>query len=207
MKKINVRIEQNVTDIGGNIRYYVHIGTLNDYFKINKDGEVTIELATLFRDLLNIHTHEDYMKLLEEHDIKHPINHYPTKDTYVYVVLTDGVIDKIQWNDGSYVRNVYDLGKVFYTREEAEQHVKREKAIRKVTDRIKELNDGWYPDWNNDEPKYHFNSYNYFDNSMFIAYYFYTQSYPNSYYMKSEEIAEQIRNEMFDDIKLMLGVE
>ena len=207
MKKINVRIEQDEVDIGGNIKYYVHINNLNDYFTINKDGEVVIRLTTLFCELLNIHTHEDYMNLLEEYDIKHQVNHYPTKDTYVYVVLTDGVIDKIQWNDGSYVRSVYDLGKVFYTREEAEQYNKREKAIRKVTDRIKELNEGWLPDWSNDEGKIYFDDYNHSYNFISISSYRHKQSYPNSYYMKSRRIAGQIRDEMFDDIKLMLGVE
>ena len=207
MKKINVRIEQDDVDIGGNIKYYVHINNLNDYFTINKDGEVAIRLLTLFRELLNIHTHDDYMNLLKEYDIKHPVNHYPKDNTLVYVVLTDGTIYSLTWSDCGDHHDMYDVGSVFHTRGEAEQHVKREKAIRKVTDRIKELNDGWYPDWNNDEHKYYFNSYNHFDNSIFIVYYFYTQSYPNSHYMKSEEIAEQIRNEMFDDIKLMLGVE
>ena len=206
MKTINVRIEQCNVD-NDDIQYYVHINELNDYFTLNKDGEVVIGLSTLFRDLLNIHTHDDYLNLLEEYDIKHPVNHYPKAGTLVYFVSAFGTTDEFQWDNSNYARETYDSNNVFHTREEAEQYIKREKAIRKVTDRIKELNDGWYPDWDDGEIKYYFNSYNHSTNSMFVDYYVYTQAYPNSHYMKSEEIAKQIRNEMFDDIKLMLGVE
>ena len=208
MKKINVRIEQDAVDSEGDISYYVHINNLNDYFTLNKDGEVAIRLTTLFCELLNIHTHEDYMNLLEEYDIKHQVNHYPTKDTYVYVVLTDGVIDKIQWNDGSYVRNVYDLGKVFYTREEAEQHVKREKAIRKVTDRIKELNDGWYPDWNNSEQhKWIFDYYNHREGYVLFSDVTTRQIFESKFYMESVDTCRTVLRELDDEIRLILGVE
>ena len=206
-KEIDVKIRQDTVDSEGDISYDVHINNLNDYFTINKDGEVVIRLTILFCELLNIHTHDDYMNLLKEYDIKHPINHYPKDNTLVYVILTDGTIDERRWDNNTYIREVYTSNNVFHTREEAEQHIKREKAIRKVTDRIKELNDGWYPDWDDGKVKYYFNSYNHSTNSMFVDYYFHKQSYPNNYYMKSYKVANQIKDEMFDDIKLMLGVE
>ena len=207
-KEIDVKIRQDAVDSGGDISYGVHINNLNDYFTINKDGEVVIRLTILFCELLNIHTHDDYMNLLKEYDIKHPINHYPKDNTLVYVILTDGTIDERRWDNNTYIREVYTSNNVFHTREEAEQHIKREKAIRKVTDRIKELNDGWYPDWNDfSQDKYIFTGYSYCENSINIGSFCTVQCCRNELCMKSYKVAKQIKGEMLDDIKLILGVE
>jgi len=99
----------------------------------------------------------------------------------------------------------YNIGNYFQTEEEAIKERDKLLAIVRVNDKILELNEWWKPDFE----KY-YNKYTiYYDNN---EYTFIVQSYCyNSgsfaiYYMKSEEIAEQIIKEHQEDLKLIFDI-
>lgn len=100
----------------------------------------------------------------------------------------------------------YLTGNYYRTREEAEKALERQKAIGRVTHRIYELNDGWEPDWSDENQEKYNIHYDHeveeFDwsigrylNPQFIL--------PN---MASQEIANQIIAEMKDDLRLIWGL-
>ena len=82
-----------------------------------------------------------------------------------------------------------------------------EQETRAKLDRIKELNGGWLPKWEDiDSRKYYF-YYNHVPKKIYINSTCFIQSQPNEYYIVSQKKAEKIRKEMYNDILLMLGVE
>lgn len=100
----------------------------------------------------------------------------------------------------------YLTSNYYRTQEEAQQALERQKAIGRVTHRIYELNDGWEPDWSDENQEKYNIHYDHeveeFDwsigrylNPQFIL--------PN---MASQEIANQIIAEMKDDLRLIWGL-
>lgn len=107
----------------------------------------------------------------------------------------------------------YTTGNYFQTKEEAEAYRDeqlangpRNKAIRRVNARIKELNDGWVADWSDTDQKkftiYWASAVKDFsvtyDDDIFCL---------SLSYIKSQEIANQIIDEMRDDLLVILGEE
>jgi len=107
------------------------------------------------------------------------------------------------WTDNVYDNKCYSLWLVFQTETERDEYIARQQAIVRVNDRIDELNDGWEPDWSdNDMQKYqiYFNC----SNNKFSIYYFesikYTSLLKN---IKSESIAYQVISEMNNNLDLI----
>lgn len=92
-------------------------------------------------------------------------------------------------------------GNYFQTREEAEAY--REKLIKTqaIKDRIAELNEGWKPNWGNDnQDKY---CIEYYKGRIRVECYDSIQSANNDLQMRSQEVAEQILAEFGEDLKVL----
>ena len=124
-------------------------------------------------------------------------------DSY-WCIHADSDVVLSQWCDGYYANKTLKYGNVYQSEEEAIKARDIQLAKVRVTDRIKELNDGWTPDWSDgNESKYIVLSSD--TNRLWVSNMFVTKFLPNNMYMKSRGIAEQILSEMEDDIKLILG--
>lgn len=82
---------------------------------------------------------------------------YPEKDYWVYFVDGDtGEIVEVYYTANNTTdRFLFEHGYYFETKEEAEQYLKERKLLFKIHQWAKEKNEGWEPDWSdNDERKF-----------------------------------------------------
>lgn len=97
---------------------------------------------------------------------------------------------------------------VYKTREEAKKALARQKAIIRVNDRIDELNDGWEPEWGDEERKYNFLQHRVcWPAATFIVDTVINYESPRLLnYCKSNVVAEQIIRECEADLKVIFEV-
>lgn len=100
----------------------------------------------------------------------------------------------------------YNLGNYYQTKELAQAALDRQLALVRVNDRIMELNEGWEPDWDDDNQQKYYVQYKH--ESVGIVYgSLYTWEIPNRLdYVKSSDVAFQIISECEDDLKVIFGV-
>lgn len=101
----------------------------------------------------------------------------------------------------------YLRGYFFETKEEAEQHLKECKLLFKIHQYAKEKNEGWEPDWEDDEQKKTFISYYKSSTGVFnlaCESTWVTNRFPKLPYFKSIEIAQECIKLFGDEIKEVL---
>lgn len=80
----------------------------------------------------------------------------PFEDGYEYFALNHrGSIIETTWNNHCVDEERFELGNVFLTREAAELEVKRRNLLTRFKAFRDECNDGWKPDFSDDEEKYY----------------------------------------------------
>lgn len=97
-------------------------------------------------------------------------------------------------------------GNYFRTEEEAEAHKARLEAIGRVTHAILERNEGWTPDWSDDDQSKH---HIWFDHDCSTFDVDYDCSIQESYilpYIASREIAKGIIRDFEGDLKIIFGI-
>jgi len=97
-------------------------------------------------------------------------------------------------------------GNVFKTRKEAKQEVKWRGAKYNLKKTIFELNNGWKPDWNSKDSKYHV----FYDSLDKKFNYFHTtcmKGYQDWFYLKSEKLVEKLIEEHENDLLVYLEVQ
>ena len=100
----------------------------------------------------------------------------------------------------------YKTGRYFLTATEAIKDIERQKARMRIIRRIEELNDGWVPDFEDeDEDKFSVH-YDHIEDNLTAYPLFEWQEHESCLYMKSQEIAEQMIREHGDDYKLLWGI-
>lgn len=131
---------------------------------------------------------------------------------YWHLVSYDGVASSYYEEGESRDDYRHAIGNYFRTEEEAlaygdEQleNGERNKAIRRVNARIKQLKDGWVEDWTDpDQQKWNLH-FNYAQNRFEVKYGYRTDFLSVFANAKSNEIADQIIKEMDDDLRVILG--
>lgn len=103
--------------------------------------------------------------------------------------------------------NLYAKGEYYPTEEEAIKDIERKKARMRIIRRIEELNDGWEPDFEDEETdsKYYV-SFKPCREELGVSRTSRWLSLEPCFYMKSEEIAEQMIREHGDDYKFLWGI-
>lgn len=99
----------------------------------------------------------------------------------------------------------YEAGNYFATEKEAIRAKERQLARVRFERRVKELNDGWEPVWDMKTENWLL-VYRHDEKKLHLVKWSTNQYPPNEWYVKSEELAKQLRDECGDDYKLMIGV-
>ena len=86
---------------------------------------------------------------------------YPSNGEIVYYIngIYLKVYDLAYYKIDNEARNMFEHGYIYYTREEAEQHLKERKLLFKIHQWAKIKNEGWKPDWNNDDEEKYYITY------------------------------------------------
>lgn len=86
---------------------------------------------------------------------------YPKDKEKVYFINRDtvGISETYFWNGASSDRLMFEMGGYFKTEEEAEQYLKERKLLFKLQQWAKEKNEGWVPDWSNDDEEKYYITY------------------------------------------------
>ena len=161
---------------------------------------MNIEKVKLLQDIedmkIKLASMEEELNKTEE------FKHFPSKDDeYYYYTSSGDVYSSNAYNDGLKI-NVYK------TEEEAKKACNKAIALEKVKRRIIELQGDWKPNWkNNDERKVYIRYNHRLDINVFepIPTY-HSQSFKEFPYVKSEQIAVTIINEMEDELKLIFDI-
>lgn len=80
---------------------------------------------------------------------------FPYKDGDEYWFIYDNVVDWEYWEDTSLDTERFDAGNVFSTEEAALLEAKRRNLLTRFRAFRNECNDGWMPDFSDDEEKYY----------------------------------------------------
>jgi len=126
-------------------------------------------------------------------------------DTYYCIDMDGDISSHIITDYQSFVWK-RDQGNAFLTEAEALKEVDRRAAKTRILRRISELNDGWVPDWGNNNSKW-FIYLGRRPNILYITYQVSVQCHSDAWYLRSQEDAELLISEMGDDLKTLFGVE
>ena len=141
-----------------------------------------------------------------EQKYKQPKAGFKHGDEY-YNVGTFGTIDNHCWKNDEYDHQALGIGNAFHTGEEAKAHKDWLIARATIIKRIKELNDGWTPDWKDEEQKKYMVYYDHTVPSCEVMSRYVYQYQPNNLCLKSEELAMQLIEELPAELKLYLNIE
>nr|DAS10862.1 MAG TPA: hypothetical protein [Caudoviricetes sp.] len=132
-----------------------------------------------------------------EVEVPEDIADYYYADEYGYIYTLDGFsID--------FVHSHYQRGLAFKTREEAERHLKESMLLFKMHKWAEEYNEGWKPDWEDEDEIKYFIIYDNRYKTLKVDIYAIIQQFSKLPYFKTEEIAEQFIEEFGDEIKEVL---
>lgn len=98
----------------------------------------------------------------------------------------------------------FENGLYFETEEEAEQHLKERKLLFKLQQWAKEKNEGWEPDWEEDEEKKWYVYYNHVEKSLKVTWGYNSTNFIKLPYFKTEEIAQACIDLFGEEIKEVL---
>ena len=98
----------------------------------------------------------------------------------------------------------FENGLFFETIEEAKHHLKECKLLFTIKKWAKEKNEGWVPDWEDDEGKKWYVYYNHIEESLKVMWYYNSTNFIKLPYFKTEEIAQACIDEFGEEIKEVL---
>lgn len=108
-------------------------------------------------------------------------------------------------NNSDVDKSLFNTQLVFKTKEEAEKHLLKQQAKMRVIKEIARLNEGWTPNWeNDDEIKFFIGG---LDKELVVELLVEIKTTNNNLYLKSKELAFQLIETHEKDLKLMLEVE
>ena len=125
--------------------------------------------------------------------------HFPSQGEIYHFYTSSGAIHFNEASNDGFKINV------FKTREEAQKACLTAVALEKVKRRLLELQGDWKPDWTDDEVKYYI-QYDHCIKNFIPIYWLDSQQATAFSYMKSEEIALTIINEMEDELNLIFEI-
>ena len=155
----------------------------------------------------------NFITITPEHMLEKLKELFPIKPKSIYDLENGGNYYYINFygkvesgDDWEYVcDDLLEIGNIFTSLDSAYDKLDKIKATEKVKKRIYELNDGWKPNWNDDdECKYNICSY---DNKTITYEMVYeTKRLDNCFYLKSQELVIQLINELEKELKIMLEI-
>ena len=118
-----------------------------------------------------------------------------------YVIDGYGKVYSLKGFNMNYTRCQYERGLAFKTREQAEQFKKEQILLLKLHKWAEEHNEGWTPDWEEDEMKYWVTLEK---DKFLVEFTIYYRNFTKLPYFISRAIAQQFIEEFGDEIKEVL---
>ena len=86
---------------------------------------------------------------------------YPEDGASIYFIYRGdkSVINSNFWSNNIADKNIFEIGEYFNTKEEAEQSLRERELLFKLHQWAKLKNDGWEPDWSDDDEEKYFITY------------------------------------------------
>ena len=132
---------------------------------------------------------------------------YPEDGETIYCIDDEGEIcDTYYFDSNSYDKYMFEHGLYFKTKEEAEQHLKERKLLFKLHQYAKEKNDGWEPDWSDEEERKFFIYHDCSSGNKELKknWYFSSDDFSKLPYFKTYLIAQECIELFGDEIKEVL---
>ena len=103
---------------------------------------------------------DEFISKLEDDKEKFELT-YPEDGGSVYFINRgDKSITKTRfWDNSTIDKNYFEIGEYFNTEQEAEQYMKERKLLFKLHQWAKFKNEGWVPDWSNDDEEKYYITY------------------------------------------------
>lgn len=103
---------------------------------------------------------DEFISKLEDDKEKFELT-YPEDGGSVYFINRgDKSITKTRfWDNSTTDKNYFEIGEYFNTEQEAEQYMKERKLLFKLHQWAKFKNEGWVPDWSNDDEEKYYITY------------------------------------------------
>lgn len=194
MKLYELENGKIVTHDGLKVGDVVKVNWFEKVSKVKK--EITLEESIGEYDVVSIYKCEK---------VEPKINWFePKADEKYFHVDGFGKIYSFTYKKDEMDNKILKNNKVYRAREEAELASRKEQAKIKILKRIAELNEGWWPDWESDSES----KYDVVIRSLDAFYISRSWSGPNKgseWYLKSRKLANQLINELKDELKLWLS--
>ena len=150
---------------------------------------------------------DEFISKLEDDKKEFELTYPEDGETVYYIGCVDGsIFGRNYCVDDSDDKYMFEHGLYFKTYEEAEQHLKESKLIFKLKQWAKRKNDGWEPDWSDEEErKYYIQCKNMNTvKELNIDWYFTLSKIIKLPYFKTEEIAQECIDLFGEEIKEVL---
>lgn len=127
---------------------------------------------------------------------------YPEDDTEMYYIddYTGKLKEKMFDICNDYDKHLYEIGLLFYTKEEAEQFLKEQTLIKKIKCYTKEQQGDWKPDWSDLTQRKYYAEIDHFSKKTKYDCYWEHNQLSKLPYFKSPEIAQACIDEFGDEI-------
>nr|DAX33226.1 MAG TPA: hypothetical protein [Caudoviricetes sp.] len=103
---------------------------------------------------------DEFISKLEDDKKEFELTYPEHEETLYYISNASANICDIYFFDNDNLsKTVFEHGLYFKTKEEAKQHLKERKLLFKLHQWAKEKNDGWEPDWSNDDEEKYYITY------------------------------------------------
>ena len=148
---------------------------------------------------------DEFISKLEDDKEKFELS-YPKDDYWVFCVDSDtGEIISVYYAVNNITdRFLFEHGLYFETKEEAERYLKERKLLFKLHQWAKFKNEGWEPDWEEDEGNKWYVYYNHVEESLKVTWGYNSTNFIKLPYFKSEKIAQECIDIFGDEIKEVL---
>lgn len=146
---------------------------------------------------------DEFISKLEDDKKKFELT-YPKDDETLYFIDLDGRIQFFN-NDIYNLEVCYPQGELFYIEGEAKAVSRERKLLFKLHQWAKEKNDGWEPDWEEDEEKKWYVYYNHVEERLNVTWGYNSTNFIKLPYFKTEELAQECIELFGDEIKEVLA--
>lgn len=148
---------------------------------------------------------DEFIAKLEDDKKEFKLTYPEYKDIVFYINDNEGKIREWYFNPNDINDEyMFEHGLYFETEEEAEQFLKERKLLFKLHQWAKEKNDGWEPDWEEDEGKKWYVYYNHIEESLKVTWGYNSTNFIKLPYFKTEEIAQVCIDLFGEEIKEVL---
>lgn len=103
---------------------------------------------------------DEFISKLEDEKKEFELTYPRDYEAVYYMSTATGKVKSVDFfNKDEADKKLFELGLYFNSKEEVEQHLKERKLLFKLHQWAKEKNDGWKPDWSNDDEEKYYITY------------------------------------------------